>query len=136
MIRAFYHSAPGGAFILCRAESYNLVKDKKVEAEVLEDRHETVSIRGWRAMTGLEEKTDIYGVKKLVGGELAYVDFRPDVLEQHLKEPGRAVRTALASLRESGLLVSESDRALQTQRRVDGQNTAVIRIKGEFFGDA
>jgi Domain of unknown function (DUF927) len=134
MIRAFYHSAPGGAFILCGAKSYNIVEDKEVESDVPESWHESVSIRGWKAMYGMEEKTDRYGVTKFVGGTLEYVDFRPDVLEQHLKESARAVRTALASLRDDGLLVTQSQASLRTQRRVDGRNTAVIRIDGEFFG--
>jgi hypothetical protein len=136
MIRAFYHNAPGGAFILCGVKFYDLVQDKEVEPDIPERRHETVPIRGWKAMYAMEKETDKYGVTKFVGGKLEYVDFQPDVLEQHLKESPRVVRTALVSLRAAGLLITESEKAFRTQRKVDGKNTSVIRIKGEFFADA
>ena len=73
------------------------------------------------------------GSPKLTGGELAYVDFTPAVLERDLGQSSRALRQALASLRELKFLITEKSDALRTQRRVDGKNTIVIRIKGGFF---
>jgi hypothetical protein len=70
---------------------------------------------------------------KFVSGDLAYVDFIPGVLEQDLRQSKRAVQQALASLRDYRFLITESKQAFRTQRKVDGENTTVIRIKGEFF---
>jgi hypothetical protein len=74
-----------------------------------------------------------YGPPKFSGGDLVYVDFIPAVLERDLGQSSRALHQALTSIRELKLLETESPRALRTQRKVDGRNTAVIRIKGEFF---
>jgi hypothetical protein len=63
------------------------------------------------------------------------VDFIPAVLERALGQSSRALKQALATLRDLELLISEKSNSLRTQRRVEGRNTIVIRIKGEFFAD-
>jgi hypothetical protein len=88
-------------------------------------------------MTNVRARADDYSSSKFVGGDLAYVDFAPAVLEQNLGQSKRALQQALASLRDLKFLVTESKQAFRTQRKVDGENTPVIRIKGEFFaGDS
>jgi Domain of unknown function (DUF927) len=128
LLLAHYHSAPKGAFILCGANPSDVVSS----GEPLAPQAETVPIRGWKAMTNVRNRSDGYG-SKFVGGDLVYVDFIPDVLAQNLGQPKRALQEALATLRGLKLLISESRQALRTQRKVDGENTTVVRIKGEFF---
>ena len=85
-------------------------------------------------MTNMRSVADPFGgPPKLTGGELVYVDFIPAVLERDLGQSSRALKQALASLRDLKLLITEKSDALRTQRRVDGKNTIVIRIKGDFF---
>jgi Domain of unknown function (DUF927) len=123
-LRAYYHGGPTGAFIVCGAGS---------DDERLTSQTETVSIKGWKAMTNVRTKADLYGPPKFVGGDLAYVDFIPAVLERDLGESSRALQDALRTLRDLNLLITESKQSLRTQRRVEGKKTPVIRIKGEFF---
>jgi Domain of unknown function (DUF927) len=128
-LRAHYHGAPKGAFILCGATPTDVVPDD----ESLVPRAETVPIRGWKAMTNVRTKSDNYGPPKFVGGDLVHVDFVPAVLEQNLGQSSRALQQALGTLRDLKLRETESPRAFRTQRKVDGRNTPVVRIKGEFF---
>ncbi len=78
---------------------------------------------------------DRWGRTKLISGDLVYVDFIPAVLEQALGQSDRALNQALASLRDQKLMITQSSKSLKTQRKVDGQNTTVIRIKAEFFAN-
>jgi hypothetical protein len=128
-LRAYYHSAPKGAFILCGAKPSDIIPDD----EPLASRADTVSTRGWKTFTNVRVKNDIYGPPKFAGGTLVHVDFVPAVLERDLGQSKRALNQALASLRDQRLLISEKSDGFRTQRRVDGRNTTVIRIKGEFF---
>jgi hypothetical protein len=123
------HGAPKGAFILCGAKPSDVISDD----EPLVPQAATVPIRGWKAMTNVRTRNDDYGPPKFVSGDLAYVDFIPDVLEQNLGQSKRALQHALGSLRDLRFLITESKQALRTQRKVDRENTPVIRIKAEFF---
>lgn len=129
LLRAHYHGAPKGAFIICGANPSDVVPDD----ESLVPRAETVSIRGWKAMTNVRTVATLYGPPKFAGGDLVYVDFVPSVLERNLGQSSRALRQALGTLRNLKFLITESKQAMRTQRRVDGENTPVIRIKGEFL---
>jgi hypothetical protein len=85
-------------------------------------------------MTNMKPVADPFGgPPKLIGGELAYVDFIPAVLERDLAQSGRALKQEMATLRDLKLLIAEKSGALRTQRKVDGKNTGVIRINGDFF---
>ena len=129
LLRAHYHGAPKGAFILCGASPSDVIPDDELLTA------QTVSIRGWKAMTNVRTTTDSYGHTKFVAGDLVYVDFIPAVLERDLGQSKRALQQALASLRDLKFLKTESSDALRTQRKVDGENTTVIRIKREFFSN-
>jgi hypothetical protein len=129
MLRDYYHGAPKGAFIPCGANPSDVIPDD----EPLAPQTQTVSMRGWKALTNFRTTTDLYGAPKFSGGDLVYVDFIPAVLEQALGQPSRALKQALRDLRDLRLLITEKLDSLRTQRRVEGQNTIVIRIKGEFF---
>jgi hypothetical protein len=131
LLRAHYHGAPKGAFIPCGAKAADVIQDD----EPLALQAETVPIRGWKALTNIRVTSGLDGPPKFKGGELVYVDFIPAVLERDLGQSSRAVNQALATLRDLKLLITEKDRALRTQRKVEGRNTTVIRIKGEFFED-
>jgi hypothetical protein len=130
-LRAYYHSAPKGAFILCGAKPSDVIPDD----EPLASRADTVSTRGWKSFTNVRVTNDLYGHTKFAGGTLVHVDFFPAVLERDLGQSKRALNQALASLRDQKLLISEKNDGFRTQRKVDGRNTVVIRIKGEFFAD-
>ena len=84
-------------------------------------------------MTNVRTGRRSYGPPKFVSGDLAYVDFIPDVLEHDLGQSSERFKHALAALRDLKFLITESKQALRTQRKVDGENTPVIRIKAEFF---
>ena len=129
LLRAHFHGAPKGAFILCGASPSDVIPDDELLTA------QTVSIRGWKAMTNVRTTTDSYGHTKFVAGDLVYVDFIPAVLERDLGQSKRALQQALASLRDLKLLKTESSGALRTQRKVDGENTTVVRIKREFFSN-
>jgi hypothetical protein len=131
LLCAYYHSAPKGAFIPCGAKSFDVIPDD----EPLAPQAQTVSIRGWKALTNIRTTSDGFGPPKLVGGDLVYVDFIPAVLEQDLGQSSRALKQALGALRDLNLLVTEKSEGLRTQRRVEGQKTVVIRIKGKFFAN-
>jgi hypothetical protein len=132
-LRAYYHGAPKGAFIPCGFRSNDDVYDVIAEDEPQSPQAQTVPIRGWKVMANMKPVADLLGPPKLTGGELVYVDFIPAVLERDLGQSSRALRQALGSLRVLNFLITEKSDALRTQRKVDGKNTIVIRIKGEFF---
>ena len=71
LLRAYYHGAPKGAFILCGASPSDVIPDD----ELLGLRPETVPTRGWKAMTGVVPHRDSYGHLKTVTGALEYVRF-------------------------------------------------------------
>jgi hypothetical protein len=129
LLRAHYHGAPQGAFIPVGAKPSDVIPDD----EPLASQAQTVPIRGWKALTNVRTIATLYGPPKFSGGDLVYVDFIPAVLERDLGQSSRALHQALTSIRDLKLLETESQRALRTQRKVDGENTPVIRIKGEFF---
>jgi hypothetical protein len=128
LLRDYYHGAPKGAFVPCGAKPSDVILDDEPQVE-------TVPIRGWKALENIRMTTNRHGDSRLIGGDLVYVDFVPAVLERHLGQSSRALRQALATLRDLDLLITEKLDGLRTQRRVEGQNTIVIRIKGEFFAD-
>jgi hypothetical protein len=129
LLRAYYHGAPKGAFVLCGA---NAAKTTDViPADFVQP--STVSIRGWKGLTNIEVKVNDRGGTAAVDGELVYVDFIPEVLEQNLGQSSRAFKQALVDLRDLNLLITERTDSFRTQRRVDGKHTIVIRIKAEFF---
>jgi hypothetical protein len=129
LLRAHYHGAPKGAFVLCGAKPSDVVPDDELPTA------QTVPIRGWKAMTNVKTATDNFNRTKFVSGDLVYVDFIPAVLERDLGQSKRALQQALASLRDLKFLITESKLALRTQRKVDGENTPVTRIRAEFFSD-
>ena len=133
-LRAHYHGAAKGAFIVCGVNTYDDVSDIISDEELQASQVQTVSTRGWKVMTNMRSVTDPFGgPPKLTGGELVYVDFIPDVLERDLRQSRRALKQALVSLRDQKFLITEKPDGLRTQRKVDGKNTIVIRIKGDFF---
>ncbi len=133
-LRAYYHGAPKGAFIPCGFRSNDGIFDVEAEDEPQAPQAQTVPIRGWKVMANMKPVADLLGgPPKLTGGELVYVDFIPAVLERDLGQSSRALKQALTSLRDLKFLITEKSDALRTQRKVDGKNTIVIRIKGEFF---
>jgi hypothetical protein len=131
LLRDYYHSAPKAAFILCGVKSSDAIPDD----QPLAPQAETVPIRGWKALTNIRTTSALYGPPRLSGGEVVYIDFIPAVLERALGQSSRALKQALATLRDLKLLITEESDGLRTQRRVEGRNTTVIRIKGEFFAD-
>jgi hypothetical protein len=149
LLRAHYHGAPKGAFILCGAKPSDVIPDDEPLAfqvqtvpmsgwkddESLAPQAQTVPMRGWKALTNIRTTADLYGPPKFSGGDLVYVDFIPAVLERDLGQSSRALNQALTTLRNLKLLITEKSDGLRTQRRVDGRHTPVIRIKGEFFAD-
>jgi hypothetical protein len=129
LLRAYYHGAPKGAFIFCGATPSDIIDDGSVPQAA------TVPIRGWKAMTNVVTKENNFGGEEFVRGDLVYIDFIPAVLERDLGQSSRALKQALTALRERKFLITEKPDGLRTQRRVEGKNTIVIRIKGEFFAD-
>ena len=133
-LRAYYHGAPKGAFIPCGFRSNDGIFDGEAEDEPQLPQAQTVPIRGWKVMANMKPIANLLGgPPELTGGELLYVDFIPAVLERDLGQSSRALRQALISLRDLKFLITEKSDALRTQRKADGKNTIVIRIKGDFF---
>jgi putative DNA primase/helicase len=133
-LRAYYHGAPKGAFIPCGLRSNDGIFDGEAEDEPQLPQAQTVPIRGWKVMANMKPIANLLGgPSELTGGELLYVDFIPAVLERDLGQSKRALQQALASLRDRKFLITEKSDALRTQRKVDGKNTTVIRVKGDFF---
>jgi hypothetical protein len=118
-LRAYYHGAPKGSFILCGAGRDDVVPTEAPHPDDALDgvsQPATVSIRGWRAMTDVKTRTTPYGGTEFVSGTLVYVDFIPAVLERDLGQSRRAFDQALASLRGLKLLVTEKTDALRARR--------------------
>ena len=133
-LRAYYYGAPKGAFIPCGLKASDDIFDIIADNELQASQAQTVPIRGWKVMTNMRPVADLYGgPPKLTGGELVYVDFIPAVLERDLAQSGRALKQALATLRDLKFLITEKPDGFRTQRKVDGKNTIVIRIKADFF---
>jgi hypothetical protein len=104
LLRDFY-----AAFIPCGATRSDVIPDD----EPLEPQAQTVQIRGWKALSDIKTTSTLYGLPKLVGGTLVYVDFIPAVLERALGQSSRALNQALAALRDLKLLSIEKIRRPQ-----------------------
>jgi hypothetical protein len=118
-LRAYYYGAPKGAFILCGLKASDDIFDVIADNELQASQAQTVPIRGWKVMTNMRPVADLYGgPPKLTGGELVYVDFIPAVLERDLARSGRALKQALATLRDLKFLITEKSEGFRTQRKV------------------
>jgi hypothetical protein len=130
-LRAYYHEAAAGAFIVAGLSTNPVADDKIVRPQ-----SEAVPLRGWKAFRGLLVETDGFGREHYLSGTLEYVDFKPDVLKKHMKWTEVTLRETLRTLRAQGLLLTtKKQKDLKHRRRVDGRLIQVIRVKAGFFGD-